>query len=59
MKTYKINIREVWISTREVTVESDVSIEAVIQLALDQDDEAQFEYSHTLDSENHTVEEVK
>lgn len=55
---YRVQIREVWISTREVEGRLGDSRETVIQDALDQDDESEFEYSHTLDSENHTVEVI-
>ncbi len=56
---YRVNIREVWVSTREVEGKPNDSREVIIQAALDQDDESEFEYSHTLDSENHTVEKIK
>lgn len=55
---YRVDIREVWISTREVEMPEGTTNHKIIQAALDEDDEVEFEYSHTLDSENHTVEKI-
>ncbi len=60
MITYRVDIREVWISTREVKILNPaMSQENIIRFALDGDNEVEFEYSHTMDLEYHTVEEVK
>lgn len=57
--TYLVEIREVWISTRRVTVVRDTPEHQIIREALDQDDaNTNLEFSHTMDSENHVVREL-
>lgn len=55
---YMVEIREVYISSREIFVKPGTTQEDIIKQALDSGDEVEHEYSHTLDSENHTVREL-
>lgn len=57
--TYRVGIREVHVSMREVKARPMASNESIIRLALDEGNEVEMGYSHTLDSENHTVEIVE
>ena len=54
---YIVGIREVHISSREVEVEEGTSQEEIIQLA-ENAEEVEFEYCHTMDSDNHVVREL-
>jgi hypothetical protein len=45
-----VEIREVWVSTREVTVPEGTPVEKVIEMAEDEE-ESNLEYSHMLDHE--------
>lgn len=57
--TYRVGVREVHISIREVKAAPLTSNQDIIALALDEECEVEMEYSHVLDSANHTVEIVK
>ena len=53
---YLVEIREVHIATHEILADEGTSDEVIIQMALDDaDNELTIEYSHTMDSNNHTV----
>jgi hypothetical protein len=57
MKKYNVAVREVHISHREVEVPDDASREEILKAAEDFEDDY-LEYSHTLDSEYTTIEEI-
>lgn len=54
MITYSVDIREVHISTREVTVSEDIGVEEIIRLGLDAE-EVEMEFSHTMAYHHHTI----
>ncbi len=51
---YRVEIREVWISTREVELPKGAPMESIIRLALNAE-EVEMELSHTMAYHNHTV----
>lgn len=57
MKKYNVAVREVYISHREVEVPDGTSLEEILKAAEDFEDDY-LEYSHTLDSEYTTIEEI-
>ena len=56
---YRVEIREVHVSIREVEGQPNDHRDVIIQRALDEDNEVDFEYSHTMDSSHHTVEKFE
>ena len=57
MKRYNVAVREVHISHREVEVSDDASREEIIEAAMNFEED-HLEFSHTMDSEHITVEEI-
>lgn len=57
MKKFSVGIREVHVSIREVIVGNSATKEDILKAA-ENVEEISFEYSHTLDHENTSIEEI-
>jgi hypothetical protein len=58
MNKFIVNVREVYVQGYKVTADDEETAKAIVRAGGGVIDEDRFEYSHTLDSETWTVEEL-